>query len=70
MDRAVSYLRQLQWTDDEKDPNYGGFGYGSKGRADGSNLQIAIDALHDAGLKKDDPAYRFDTTRLEAPFAR
>ncbi len=70
MDRAVSYLRQLQWTDkieglpdrvkkvDEKDPNYGGFGYGSKGRADGSNLQIAIDALHDAGLKKDDPAYQ------------
>jgi squalene-hopene/tetraprenyl-beta-curcumene cyclase len=70
MDKAVAYLRELQWTEkieglpdrvkkvDQSNPNYGGFGYGSKGRADGSNLQIALDALHDAGLKSSDPAYQ------------
>ena len=70
MEKALAFLKDLQWTDkiegvpdrnkkvDEKNPNFGGFGYGSKGRADGSNLQIALDALHDAGLKKDDPAYQ------------
>ncbi len=70
MEKALAFLKELQWTDkiegipdrnkkvDEKNPNFGGFGYGNKGRADQSNLQFAIDALHDAGLKKDDPAYQ------------
>jgi squalene-hopene/tetraprenyl-beta-curcumene cyclase len=70
MEKALGYLRSIQWTDKvegvpanmkvpESDPNYGGFGYGSKGkRADLSNVQIALDALHDAGLKPDDPAYQ------------
>ena len=45
------------------DPRYGGFGYGDpkshpNGRPDGSNLQIALDALHDAGVTPDDPAYK------------
>ena len=73
VDRAVAYLHALQWTDAidqvpsaerkpvrKSDPRYGGFGYGSakgNGRPDGSNLQIALDALHDAGVKPDDPAY-------------
>jgi len=73
VDKAVAFLRTLQWTDsidqapsaerkpvDKKDPRYGGFGYGNakgNGRPDGSNLQIALDALHDAGVKPDDPAY-------------
>jgi len=39
------------------DPRYGGFGYGKRERPDGSNMQIALDALHDAGVKSDDPAY-------------
>ena len=68
--KALGYLRELQWTDkiqgvppnmkvDESNPNYGGFGYTKKGKkADGSNMQIALDALHDAGLKPDDPAYQ------------
>jgi squalene-hopene/tetraprenyl-beta-curcumene cyclase len=70
MEKALGYLRGIQWTDKvegvpanmkvpESDPNYGGFGYGKKGkRADMSNLQTALDALHDSGLKSDDPAYQ------------
>src|SRR5687768_16725964 len=68
IDKAVAYLKSLQWTGvisggpkGEKNievgnPWYGGFGYGSKGRPDGSNTQLALDALRDAGVKPDDPA--------------
>jgi squalene-hopene/tetraprenyl-beta-curcumene cyclase len=68
--KAVAYLHKLQWTDSidkvpgiesksvgKDDPRYGGFGYGKRERPDGSNMQIALDALHDAGVKSDDPAY-------------
>jgi squalene-hopene/tetraprenyl-beta-curcumene cyclase len=68
--KALEYLRKLQWTDaidaapnierktvGKDDPRYGGFGYGHSERPDGSNMQIALDALHDAGVKPDDPAY-------------
>ena len=71
LQKAVQYLRDLQWTDkiqglpkevgqiDQNNPNYGGWGYGKKGKAaDLSNVQTAIDALHDAGLKPGDPAYQ------------
>lgn len=71
MDKAVSFLRELQWGGtvegvkedmrvDDKNPNYGGFGYGGgqSKRADLSNTQTALDALHDAGLKSDDPAFK------------
>src|SRR5207248_9776482 len=64
-----AFLKRLQWSDessseserksvDDKNPNFGGWGYGKKERADGSNLQIALDALHDAGVKSDDPAFQ------------
>jgi len=68
IDKAVAYLKGLQWNDriqggpkgegkiDIGNPWYGGAGYGSKGRPDGSNTQIMVDAIHDAGLPKDDPA--------------
>ncbi len=67
--KAIEYLRRLQWTDkidkvaerqqvSSDDPRFGGWGYGKKERPDGSNLQIAIDALHDAGIKAGDPAYQ------------
>jgi squalene-hopene/tetraprenyl-beta-curcumene cyclase len=67
--KAVEYLKSLQWSDaiaglpnggkiDEKNPNYGGWGYGKKGRADGSNVAMALEALHDSGLAQDDPAYK------------
>jgi squalene-hopene/tetraprenyl-beta-curcumene cyclase len=68
MQKAVAYLRRLQWTDKidalperqqvaATDPRYGGFGYGKRERPDGSNLQIAMDALHDACVLPSDPAY-------------
>jgi squalene-hopene/tetraprenyl-beta-curcumene cyclase len=70
LDKAVKYLRDLQWTDkieglpeqsrkvDPSDPNFGGFGYGRQGRADDSNTNIALDALKDAGMKSNDPAFQ------------
>ena len=44
----------------DKDVRYGGWGYGGTGgsRPDLSNTQMALDALKDAGLKPDDPAFQ------------
>ena len=68
--RALTFLKSLQWSDSisgvppelrvtsDKDPRYGGFGYGKGGRPDLSNTQMALDALHDAGLKSDDQAFQ------------
>jgi squalene-hopene/tetraprenyl-beta-curcumene cyclase len=71
IDKAVAYLKDLQWTDQiatAKDGQtiqinsdhtwYGGAGYGRHGRPDGSNTQLMIEALNDAGLPKDDPAFK------------
>ncbi len=69
MEKAVAFLRAIQWTDkiagienlanrvEPNDPAYGGWGYGRHRRPDLSNLQLTMDALHDAGLKTGDPAY-------------
>jgi squalene-hopene/tetraprenyl-beta-curcumene cyclase len=72
IDRAVTYLKQLQWTENtvsaenEKiagtsDAWFGGWGYGGRsrgsGRPDLSNAQMAIEALRDAGLDPSDPAF-------------
>lgn len=85
MDKAVAYLKGLQWTPetrpdypgkpgekvpesnqgqqvvkDDKDPFFGGWGYGGRsrggGRPDLSNAQLALDALHDAKVDANDPA--------------
>jgi squalene-hopene/tetraprenyl-beta-curcumene cyclase len=44
------------------DPYYGGFGYGGRsrgaGRPDLSNLHIALEALHDAGVDPADPVFQ------------
>lgn len=68
--KALDFLRSQQWSDkisgvpeemrvkSEQDVRYGGFGYGRGGRPDLSNTQMALDALHDAGVKPDDPAFR------------
>jgi len=71
IDAAVAYVKGLQWTDetapegetiDAKNPWFGGWGYGGrsrgKGRPDLSNVQMSLEALHDAGLTPDDPAYK------------
>jgi squalene-hopene/tetraprenyl-beta-curcumene cyclase len=73
IDKATNYLKGLQWSEmmtsaegervaGESDAWYGGWGYGGRsrggGRPDLSNVQMALDALHDAGLKPDDPAFQ------------
>ena len=68
LDRAVAFLKGLQWTEDLTGPKgervdkanawYGGWGYGNHARPDLSNAQFALEALHDAGLKPSDPAYQ------------
>jgi squalene-hopene/tetraprenyl-beta-curcumene cyclase len=59
---AVKFLKQLQWDEDEgknvKDDFYGGAGYDSKSRPDLSNTQFFLDALHSAGISKNDPALK------------
>lgn len=71
--KALAYVRGLQYgpgrTNGYDDPNEkavdqwnGGFGYGAKyrdgSRPDLSNTQMALEALHDAGVKSDDPAFK------------
>ncbi len=69
IDKAVAYLKGVQWTDKAtgpkgekvKDPTniwWGGWGYGGGGRPDMSNAQITMEALENAGLTKDDPAFK------------
>lgn len=70
IDKAVAYLKTLQWNDSIEggprgegkitpdNPWYGGAGYGSKGRPDGSNTQLMLEALNSAGLPPDDPAFK------------
>jgi squalene-hopene/tetraprenyl-beta-curcumene cyclase len=59
---AANFLKKLQWDEGEgKNPSddfYGGAGYDSKSRPDLSNTQFFLDALHAAGIPKDDPAYQ------------
>jgi len=69
MDKAVAFIKRLQWNNnpediserkavDESNAGFGGWGYGKRERPDMSNLQIAMDALRDAGLKPEDPAFQ------------
>ncbi len=60
--RAVAYLRAVQ-TDEgegysEGDKFYGGIGYGGDLRPDLSNLQFALQALHEAGVPAKDEAFQ------------
>ena len=61
MEKAVVFLKQLQWnnnpenlverkTVEASDVRFGGWGYGRKERPDLSNLQVALDALTDSAL--------------------
>jgi squalene-hopene/tetraprenyl-beta-curcumene cyclase len=64
IDKAVEYLKGVQVKGDPADPSVGGASYGGKGRdgkpqrADLSNTHLFIEALRDAGLKPDDPAFK------------
>ncbi len=70
--RALAFLRTLQWGEEAKPveatgdpvqvvnrdhPFYGGVGYGRHGRPDLSNTAFFAEALHAAGVDTNDPAY-------------
>ena len=59
---AVGTLQTNQWDDgegiDRGDDWYGGAGYGNRGRPDLSNTQLMLEALYDAGLSPDEPAFQ------------
>jgi len=65
---AQEFLKALQWDADQTDSEgekvteahrfYGGAGYGKRQRPDLSNTQLMLEALHQSGLPKDDPAYK------------
>ena len=62
IERARNWILALQVGPEdnysEDHPYYGGIGYGSSERPDLSNLQMALEALHDSGLSKDHEAYQ------------
>ncbi|MCA9312517.1 MAG: terpene cyclase/mutase family protein, partial [Phycisphaerales bacterium] len=73
---AQTYLRGQQWSEnstggdesgvvDRSHPFYGGIGYGSHGRPDGSNLNFMLQGLHDSGLDCDDEAFQRAVVFLE-----
>lgn len=59
---AAEFLKKLQWDESEgkglESDFYGGAGYDSSSRPDLSNTQLFLDALHAAGVPKDDPALK------------
>jgi len=66
-DKAVAFLKKLQWAEHRKDPDgkavtpehvwYGGAGYGQHKRPDLSNTQMMLEALNQSGLPPSDPTY-------------
>lgn len=59
---AVDWLQTAQWDQseglNERQDWYGGAGYGKHGRPDLSNTQMMLEALYDAGLSPDEPAFQ------------
>ena len=59
---GIEKLRTYQWDAGEglhfEQDWYGGAGYGNRGRPDLSNTQFMLDALHDAGIPSNDPAFQ------------
>lgn len=60
INRADAFMRGQQYTEENgyspSNPNYGGIGYGSAGRADLSNTEFLIEALRITSKGADDPA--------------
>lgn len=55
--KAKDFLAASQIAGGEDDPSYGGFPYKKGQTTDLSNLQFAVQALHDAGLPADSPVF-------------
>jgi squalene-hopene/tetraprenyl-beta-curcumene cyclase len=63
VEKGVEFLKKAQFVEQAgqgKDPQDGGWNYGGArgGLADLSNTAVALDALKEAGVKEDDPAYK------------
>ncbi|MBL0927439.1 MAG: hypothetical protein IBJ11_07285 [Phycisphaerales bacterium] len=70
IEKAVPFLKRLQWSEDalenhpevgrvgREHPFYGGVGSGRSARPDNSNLNIFVQALHDAGVSPQDEAFK------------
>ena len=60
--QSVQWLQKSQWDQSEgvnaRQDWFGGAGYGNHGRPDMSNTQMMLDALYDAGLSPDEPAFQ------------
>lgn len=60
LQESVEWLKRNQWNQSQgigpEQDWFGGSGYGNGKRPDLSNTQMAMDALHDAGVSPDDPA--------------
>jgi len=67
--RAGEFLKVLQADEGEGYASdhryYGGVGYGNDERPDLSNLQMALEALHEAGVAAGDPAFQKALTFLQ-----
>jgi len=67
--RASEFLKVLQADEGEgytsEQRYYGGVGYGNDERPDLSNLQMALEALHEAGVAASDPAFQKALTFLQ-----
>ncbi|MGI9012671.1 MAG: prenyltransferase/squalene oxidase repeat-containing protein [Phycisphaerales bacterium] len=59
---ALQWLQTSQWDSSEgltqRADWFGGAGYGNNGRPDLSNTQMMLEALYDAGLSPDEPAFQ------------
>ena len=59
---AAKFLKKLQWDESEGKGTdsdfFGGAGYDSKSRPDLSNTAFFLEALKEAGIPKDDPAFK------------
>jgi squalene-hopene/tetraprenyl-beta-curcumene cyclase len=70
IDRAVPFLKRLQWSEEaipgredtarvgRDHPYYGGVGYGGSGRPDNSNMNLMLQAMHDAGIDPEEQVYQ------------
>ena len=61
IEKVKGYLIKTQWDEEESidkaNPWYGGHGYGKHERPDLSNTQFFVQAMHDAGVPKDNPLW-------------
>lgn len=62
LQQGLNWLQTSQWEQGEgispQQDWFGGAGYGNSSRPDMSNTQMMLDALYDAGLSPDEPAFQ------------